>query len=40
MPVRNPARGEVAISRISRATPGAKVSLRSLDLAYRGSGPW
>lgn len=33
LPVRNPAKGEAAISRISRAVPGAKVSLRSLDLA-------
>jgi NAD(P)-dependent dehydrogenase (short-subunit alcohol dehydrogenase family) len=33
MPVRNPAKGEAAISRINRAAPGANVSLRSLDLA-------
>lgn len=33
MPVRNTAKGEAAISRISRAVPGAKVSLRDLDLA-------
>ncbi|PUB31964.1 NAD(P)-dependent dehydrogenase (short-subunit alcohol dehydrogenase family) [Promicromonospora sp. AC04] len=33
MPVRNPAKGEAAISRINRVAPGAKVSLRSLDLA-------
>jgi NAD(P)-dependent dehydrogenase (short-subunit alcohol dehydrogenase family) len=33
MPVRNPAKGEAAISTILRAAPGAKVSVRSLDLA-------
>ncbi|MGI5190409.1 SDR family oxidoreductase [Promicromonospora sp. CA-289599] len=33
MPVRNQAKGEAAIARINRAAPGAKVSLRSLDLA-------
>ncbi|MFD2026318.1 SDR family oxidoreductase [Promicromonospora aerolata] len=33
MPVRNPAKGDAALKRINRAAPGAKVSLRSLDLA-------
>ncbi|MFD6139413.1 SDR family oxidoreductase [Promicromonospora sp. NPDC060271] len=33
MPVRNKAKGEAAIARINRAVPGAKVTLRSLDLA-------
>ncbi|MFJ3407876.1 SDR family oxidoreductase [Promicromonospora sp. NPDC090134] len=33
MPVRNPAKGETAITRINRVVPGAKVSLRGLDLA-------
>jgi NAD(P)-dependent dehydrogenase (short-subunit alcohol dehydrogenase family) len=33
MPVRNKAKGEAAIARINRVAPGAKVSLRSLDLA-------
>ena len=32
LPVRNQAKGEAALSRINRAVPGAKVSLRSLDL--------
>jgi NAD(P)-dependent dehydrogenase (short-subunit alcohol dehydrogenase family) len=32
MPVRNQAKGEAALSKINRAVPGAKVSLRSLDL--------
>lgn len=33
LPVRNQAKGEAALGRINRAVPGAKVSLRSLDLA-------
>ncbi|TCB97350.1 SDR family NAD(P)-dependent oxidoreductase [Micromonospora zingiberis] len=33
LPVRNPRKGEAAISTIRRAAPGAKVSLRSLDLS-------
>ncbi|GAA1288332.1 SDR family oxidoreductase [Saccharothrix xinjiangensis] len=33
MPVRNPRKGEVAITTIRRAVPGAEVSLRSLDLS-------
>lgn len=33
MPVRNRPKGEAAIERIRRATPGADVSLRDLDLA-------
>lgn len=33
MPVRNKAKGEAAITRINRVAPGAKVSLRDLDLA-------
>jgi NAD(P)-dependent dehydrogenase (short-subunit alcohol dehydrogenase family) len=33
MPVRNPRKGEAAITTIRRAVPGAKVSLRSLDLS-------
>ncbi|VVJ21919.1 probable oxidoreductase/Short-chain dehydrogenase [Amycolatopsis camponoti] len=33
MPVRNPRKGEAAITTIMRAVPGAKVSLRSLDLS-------
>ncbi|MEV0953620.1 SDR family oxidoreductase [Promicromonospora sp. NPDC050249] len=33
MPVRNKAKGEAAITRITRVAPGAKVSLRDLDLA-------
>ncbi|GLX99379.1 SDR family oxidoreductase [Herbidospora sp. NBRC 101105] len=33
MPVRNPRKGEAAIAAIRRAVPGAKVSLRSLDLS-------
>ncbi|GAA0998226.1 SDR family oxidoreductase [Acrocarpospora macrocephala] len=33
MPVRNPRKGEAAITTIRRAAPGAKVSLRSLDLS-------
>ena len=33
LPVRNPAKGEVAIAAIRRVTPNAKVSLRDLDLS-------
>jgi NAD(P)-dependent dehydrogenase (short-subunit alcohol dehydrogenase family) len=33
MPVRNKAKGEAAIAKINRAAPGAKISLRDLDLA-------
>ena len=33
LPVRNAAKGEAVISRIRRQTPGAKVSLRTLDLS-------
>ncbi|MFE0593913.1 SDR family oxidoreductase [Micromonospora echinospora] len=33
LPVRNPRKGEAAMSTIRRATPGANVSLRSLDLS-------
>ncbi|MFI6424476.1 SDR family oxidoreductase [Promicromonospora sp. NPDC050880] len=33
MPVRNPAKGEAAMTRIRRVAPGARVSLRSLDLS-------
>ncbi|MGI5220415.1 SDR family oxidoreductase [Nocardia sp. CA-290969] len=33
MPVRNPRKGEVAITEIGRVAPGANVSLRSLDLS-------
>ncbi|MFD6100112.1 SDR family oxidoreductase [Nocardiopsis flavescens] len=33
MPVRNPAKGEAAATEIRRSVPGAKVSLRSLDLS-------
>ncbi|WP_431921483.1 SDR family oxidoreductase [Micromonospora wenchangensis] len=33
LPVRNPGKGEAAITTIRRAHPGAKVSLRSLDLS-------
>ncbi|WP_300012810.1 SDR family oxidoreductase [Pseudonocardia sp.] len=33
LPVRNPRKGEAAIARIRRQTPGATVSLRSLDLS-------
>jgi NAD(P)-dependent dehydrogenase (short-subunit alcohol dehydrogenase family) len=33
MPVRNKAKGEAAITKINRVAPGAKVSLRDLDLA-------
>jgi NAD(P)-dependent dehydrogenase (short-subunit alcohol dehydrogenase family) len=33
MPVRNPRKGEAAITTIRHANPGAKVSLRSLDLS-------
>jgi NAD(P)-dependent dehydrogenase (short-subunit alcohol dehydrogenase family) len=33
MPVRNPAKGDAAVDRIHRATPGARVSTRELDLS-------
>lgn len=33
MPVRNPRKGEAAITTIRRTTPGARVSLRTLDLS-------
>ncbi|MEV0732893.1 SDR family oxidoreductase [Polymorphospora sp. NPDC050346] len=33
LPVRNPGKGEAAISTVRQAVPGAKVSLRSLDLS-------
>ncbi|MFB6392107.1 SDR family oxidoreductase [Polymorphospora lycopeni] len=33
LPVRNPRKGEAAISTVRQAVPGAKVSLRSLDLS-------
>ncbi|GAA3779648.1 SDR family oxidoreductase [Plantactinospora mayteni] len=33
LPVRNPRKGEAAITRIRQVSPGAKVSLRSLDLS-------
>ncbi|MFD7511946.1 SDR family oxidoreductase [Streptomyces sp. NPDC059853] len=33
LPVRNPRKGEAAITRIRRAVPGAAVSLRTLDLS-------
>ncbi|MFD2796477.1 SDR family oxidoreductase [Promicromonospora vindobonensis] len=33
MPVRNPRKGKAATDRIGRAVPGARVSLRSLDLS-------
>ncbi|WP_405059979.1 SDR family oxidoreductase [Kribbella sp. NBC_01505] len=37
MPVRNEAKGEAAAQRIRQARPGAKVSVRSLDLSSLGS---
>lgn len=33
MPVRNSAKGDAAVGRIHRATPGARVSTRELDLS-------
>ncbi|WP_329084113.1 MULTISPECIES: SDR family oxidoreductase [unclassified Streptosporangium] len=37
LPVRNPVKGEAAVTRVRSAAPGATVSLRELDLASLGS---